>query len=114
MRRVLLGLALCALVSSAAIAAVTVPLFRGGYTDHEVGASPCGTVPTLQATPATVEGQFYLAYLCADSRVVMRRFAAYVLIPDRWERPAVVCPSGFVHTADKQGCVPPDHPAAGR
>ncbi len=80
--------------------------------DYELPLSPCGGVQTVQATPVVIDQRLWVNYLCADSRVFMRRFHTAEITSPSWG--GVVCPQGFVHTGNKQGCVPPDHPLAGK
>ncbi len=115
MKRVTLGVAI--LLAGATLGATTwsAPYFHVGAKDFEVQASPCGAAMTINVSPFTFEGSVWASYLCADNRVVMRRFpTVHIDQQPPTYLPAIVCPAGFVHTGDKQGCVPPDHPSAGR
>ena len=111
MPRVILGV-LLALALGATLGAAGVTYAFLTDRDYELPQSPCGASPTVQATPLVFEFKLWVSYVCADSRVFLRRFhtpAAIGLPPQ-----AIVCPAGFVHTGDQQGCVPPNHPLAGR
>ncbi len=109
------------------------PLF-GAYVDHAVpGDSPCGYTPIKSITPSTYEDTLMVWYLCDDNRVIARRFfrsggssevprPVYLVngpggsqsAPAPAAAPAPpMCPPGFV-TLSMGGCVPPDHPLAGR
>jgi hypothetical protein len=118
------------------------PLF-GAYVDHVVpGDSPCGATPIRTITPSTYEETVMLWYLCEDNRVIARRFfraggssevprPVYLVnppaAPSTGATPAAgttpasssspsICSAypGFVVTINGDGCVPPDHPLAGR
>lgn len=112
------------------------PLF-GAYVDHVVpGDSPCGATPIRTITPSTYEETVMLWYLCEDNRVIARRFfrssgssevprPVYLVnppattsstdaTPAAGTSPAPNCPPGFVPAVTGDGCVPPDHPLAGR
>ena len=82
--------------------------------DYELPASPCGASATVQATPLVFDFKLWVSYLCADSRVFLRRFHTPAAIGRPTPPQAIVCPAGFVHTGDQQGCVPPNHPLAGK
>ena len=109
------------------------PLF-GAYVDHAVpGDSPCGYTPIKSITPSTYEETLMVCVLCEDNRVIARRFfrtggssevprPVYLVNgpggPQSAPAPAAapappMCPAGFV-TLSMGGCVPPDHPLAGR
>jgi hypothetical protein len=109
--RKILGLVLV-LGAGATIGAISRPEFLAHAIDHPVSASPCGSVQTVQAAPFVFDGAPWLSYLCADNRVILRQFNVWT--SNTQNLPPVVCPSGFVHTGNKQGCVTPDHPLAGR
>jgi hypothetical protein len=109
MRRVL-GVAVVALLAGVTLGAVTYAFVVDA--DYELPASPCGASVTVQATPLLFDGKLWVSYLCADSRVYMRGF--HTAVGTNLPPQAIVCPQGFVHTGNKQGCVPPDHPSAGR
>ena len=111
MLRVILGVVLALAVGVGLGAAGTLYTFAVDR-DYELPASPCGASGTVQATPVVFDLKLWVSYLCADSRVFLRRMnapAAIGLPPQ-----AIVCPTGFVHTGDQQGCVPPNHPLAGK
>jgi hypothetical protein len=112
MTRLILGVVFVVGVG-AGVAATTItrPDFLSAI-DHPTIASPCAPVQTMQATPFVFDGAVWTTYLCADNRVVMRQFGVRIEVHDFPPAPPVVCPGIFVHTADKQGCVPPDHPLA--
>lgn len=113
MRRLLVaGLVACAIGVSVHAAVNLWPNFSAQYYDFVVASSPCGGSATLQATPFVFDQRVWITYLCADTRTVVRRFDTVIEV----ERipTGLVCPAGFVVTWDKQGCVPPDHPAAGK
>jgi hypothetical protein len=107
------------------------PLF-GAYVDHVVPSdTPCGPVPIRSIAPTVYEDTILLWYLCEDNRVIARRFfrtggssevakPVYLVPgPDSAPPPSASaplptsCPAGFVSTS-AGGCVPPDHPLAGR
>jgi len=116
------------------------PLF-GAYVDHVVpGDSPCGWTPVRTITPSTYEDTIMLWYLCEDNRVIARRFfrsgsagqspqPVYLVNPPDGPQSTAAAPAptaaptatvpmtceqypGFVPGGG--GCVPPDHPLAGR
>ena len=113
MQRVILGVILVlALGVGLGAVASSHPYFAGHFTDFQVADSPCGPVATLHAAPFVWEGDIWTSYLCADNRQVMRKFLTVHI--DRQPPTFIACPTGFVHTGDQQGCVPPNHPLAGR
>jgi hypothetical protein len=115
MRRVLVLLGvLVAGVTAGAATMQLVPDFREGYEDTELAASPCGASATVQASPFVFEQHVWMTYLCGDTRVIARRFRTLTQVEEAAGPVPLVCPAGFVLTWDNQGCVTPDHPAAGK
>ena len=114
MKRLSLGVVFAiGVIAGVTATTITRPDFTVGI-DYSVGASPCGSAQTIQATPFVFDGGIWATYLCADNRVVMRQFWVQIEVHDDFPPPLaqIVCPGNFVHTADRQGCVPPDHPLA--